>query len=88
MKHVPPILAAILLLLPVLYVGSYCALVTPEGTPILIPLNSSGSFQEHFVSYRYGSDLAAILFWPLENMDRKLRPAAWDSLPSQDPLLP
>ena len=30
-RHAAPIIAAILLLLPVLYVGSYFALVTPEG---------------------------------------------------------
>jgi hypothetical protein len=30
-KHTAPIIAAVLLLLPVLYVGSYFALVLPQG---------------------------------------------------------
>jgi hypothetical protein len=35
-KATAPIIAAVLLLLPVLYVGSYLALVTPGGTPFVI----------------------------------------------------
>jgi hypothetical protein len=42
-KIAPLILAVVLLLLPVLYVGSYFALVTPgTGTPVLVIRRDAG----------------------------------------------
>jgi hypothetical protein len=78
-RHAAPIIAAILLLLPVLYVGSYLALVDPEGNPMY------GSFTDFSVKkylghYRYGGRWSANVFWPLEQIDRKVRPGAWEPL--------
>lgn len=80
-----PILAAVLLLLPLLYVGSYLALVVPGGilvTPSLAPA-PDGSFNPPAPSYhsdqyyRVGGPWTRRLFWPLEFVDRKLRPTEW-----------
>jgi hypothetical protein len=76
-RHAAPIIAAILLLLPVLYVGSYLALVTPGGTAV-------GSIKINYVPYpvidhyRAGGDISGAIFWPLEQIDRKVRPGAWE----------
>ena len=75
MKHntAPVIAAILLLLLPVLYVGSYCALVTPTFSCL---------------GYQYRCGYTARIeywltkmYWPLEHIDRKLRPAAWGIMP-------
>jgi hypothetical protein len=68
-----PILAAIvMLLLPVLYVGSYLALVTPDHRdPFAYP-------------YRVQNRLVEF-YWPLEWIDRRVRPATWQLPP---PVLP
>jgi hypothetical protein len=31
-------------------------------------------------NYRYGGERAAWFFWPLEQIDRRVRPSAWDPL--------
>ncbi|WP_254509266.1 hypothetical protein [Anatilimnocola floriformis] len=66
-KHAAPIIATVLLLLPVLYVGSYLALVVPG-------YHIPGQFN----NYRMGYDYAERIFWPLEQIDRKLRPESWN----------
>ncbi len=59
--------AVVLMLLPVLlYVGSYLALVVPYGD---------------FAFYRFGGRTSARLFWPLEQIDRKVRVEAWKQPP-------
>jgi hypothetical protein len=86
-SRAPVIVAIVLLLLPVLYVGSYFALVMPKGVRIFgelppIPLVEFGtwnavqrpSYREH---YRLGGKVSARIFWPLEQVDRKLRPEHW-----------
>ncbi|WP_425615806.1 hypothetical protein NA78x_005737 [Anatilimnocola sp. NA78] len=77
-KHTAPTLAAILLLLPVLYVGSYLVLVDPKpdmpDSPLsAVPTPNPKSMP--LTNYRWGR--AAIFFWPLEQLDRKLRPEVW-----------
>jgi hypothetical protein len=67
------ILAAILLLLPVLFVGSYLALVVPGV--VRFSANRSTVIYE---PYRYGGTWAVRFYWPLEQIDRKLRPEAWE----------
>jgi hypothetical protein len=69
-KHAAPIIAAILLLLPVLYVGSYLALVTPCRTFV------HGKWTVTF-NYRIFSWRLPVLYYPLEQIDRKVRPEAW-----------
>ena len=63
-----PILAALVLMLSVLYVGSDLALVTPPGKPGLL-----GRYDR----YRLGEPLTPLVFFPLEQIDRKVRPEAW-----------
>jgi len=70
------ILAIALLLLPILYVGSYCALVTPR----LDEWASTNTGLEKIIPYRAGGKVSAVVFWPLEQIDRRLRPIAWETL--------
>ena len=75
-----PIIAAVLLLLPVLYVTSYLVLVVPEGIPrqgIGVANGVVVSSISHDNHYRLARDQAEWLFWPLEQIDRRLRPSAW-----------
>jgi hypothetical protein len=72
-----------LLLLPVLYVGSYLALVVPAGqfvpdqttfctyTSRTSQLGGMGRLE----SYRIAK--CQRFFWPLERVDQRLRPKAW-----------
>jgi hypothetical protein len=80
-KHTAPVLAAILLLLPVLYVGSYFVLVVPRGrmpksTAVASMFASPGGIIKP-THYRVYPSLSAKFFWPLEQIDRKVRPGAW-----------
>jgi hypothetical protein len=68
-KHAAPIIATLLLLLPVLYVVSYLALVEPG------PRFGWGSAV--YPTYRVADGFCTRIFWPLEQLDRKLRPGAW-----------
>src|SRR5688572_11690268 len=68
-----PIVAAILLLLPVLYVMSHFALVVPEGR--FFP--STNKVRWDVAYYRLDSKLCALAYWPLEQIDRKVRPGTW-----------
>lgn len=71
-KHAPLIVAIVLLLLPVLYVGSYLALVQPYSRLVVNP--AAGEQHYRMNSWR----ILPTLFWPLEQMDRKVRPEIWD----------
>jgi hypothetical protein len=76
-KHAAPIIAAILLLLPMLYVGSYLALVAP-GHAGLVPGPAFPDEPQEFVyPYHAGCVVSSSMLWPLEQLDRKLRPWAW-----------
>lgn len=85
-KHAGPIIAVVLLLLPVLYVGSYLALVKPGN----YWMRRSGD-RVYFYGYRYYGSVSdfgehsgfvsvpPVVFWPLEQFDRRVRTVAWDS---------
>lgn len=81
-KHTAPLIAAILLLLPVLYAGSYAALVAPHRGCVVVDgwaCGGNGCIQltrttDYRVSGRFRPER---FFWPLEQVDRKLRPTAW-----------
>src|SRR4051812_23648757 len=76
MKSAGPLVVAVALLLCVpLYLVSYVALVVPGG--VEVP-RSPLSFPLPTVHYRFADSQAATLYWPLEQMDRRLRPAAWN----------
>jgi hypothetical protein len=75
MKRPAPIIAAVLLLL-LMYVGSFLALVTPGGyTKTISGVTTTISPQ----SYRWGEPGIARFFWPLEQIDRRVRRKAWDA---------
>ena len=76
-SRVPLIVAIVLLLLPVLYVGSYFALVVPSG----MTLNPFSPKSIEVVHYRFCAHASALLFFPLELIDRKMRPGAWNTVP-------
>ena len=67
-----PLFVAIIALVVVLllYVGSYLALVNPP------PDFAFGSRMPNS-HYRAGGKWAERIFWPLEQIDRKVRPGAW-----------
>jgi hypothetical protein len=76
-----PVIVALFLLLPVLYVGSYLALVKP-GQYGWININHGE--RVYVRGYRYFghpesemTKLAPVVFWPLEQIDRRLRPDEW-----------
>lgn len=79
-----PFVAAVLLLIPVIYVGCYLSLVKPGG--IFIPLGNGDL--RYCGDYVYAADQARIVFFPLEQIDRKLRPAAWENILTRETLLP
>lgn len=60
-KHAAPLLIVLLLLMPLLYLGSYLVLVTPKDVR----------------AYRWNADFAASFFLPLEHADRRVRRRDW-----------
>jgi len=70
-----PIVAAVRLLLPVLYVGSYLALVTPSGYTLNRGYLGTISYPKH---YRFAEPWCEKVFWPMEQIDRRLRPTSWN----------
>ncbi len=73
-KNFAPFIVALAILVvpPVLYVGSYLALVTPGGVRIQEPAG-----YVRVTSYRIDNRLLGQAFWPLEKIDRKVRPGEW-----------
>lgn len=70
-----PILAVLAILL-LLYVGSYLLLVWPDRLRYAL----LDSRWEVFPTYRYGTQSwAAVLYWPLEQIDRQVRPEEWQA---------
>lgn len=65
------IVALVVLLPPVLYVGSYLALLKPPARTYQDVFDRRNSL------YHVGGDWARVVFWPLEQIDRKVRPGAW-----------
>jgi hypothetical protein len=70
------IVGLVLLLLSLLYVGSYLALVVPEGFMVYVNPHEEGGYVG-FVHYRLGAHRIETFYRPLEDLDRKLRPLAW-----------
>jgi hypothetical protein len=91
-KHAAPIIAAILLFLPVIYVGSYFALVKPGYSTIQEGSGTASVTSDLEVSvtsleaeyldpthptYRIQSQWISRIFWPLKQADRTVRPRLW-----------
>jgi hypothetical protein len=72
------IVAAVLLVLPVVYVGSYLALVEPHSHLVFVRRSAVKQTPRNVSNYRYGDDVSEVVFWPLEQLDRRIRPKAWD----------
>jgi len=70
------LIVGLALLLPVLYVGSYFALVLPA--PVV-----TGTFTPSIDHYRFGGRISKATYWPLETLDRGLRPETWKESPSE-----
>lgn len=83
-SRAPLIFAIALLLLPLLYVGSYFVLVLPQGKLLSTPVIGTQfpvPFTTYRTHYRWGHKLPTTIFWPLEQTDRNLRPRAWHRNP-------
>ncbi|QDU25719.1 hypothetical protein ETAA8_07890 [Anatilimnocola aggregata] len=72
-NRAPLIVTIALLLMPVLYVGSYFALVTPGEYQQLI--DGSMHWPRH---YRLGNAWAGYVYFPVEKLDRRIRPTMWE----------
>jgi hypothetical protein len=68
------VVIALLVVLPALYIGSYLALVIPSGA--LRPTGTPGEYAVEY--YRAGGALSATIFWPAEQLDRKIRKQRWE----------
>jgi hypothetical protein len=73
-----PVIAAILLLLPLLYVGSFYLLARPHVRPdnyriYDVPLLH---YLEQESAYEVGWWLSTV-YWPMMRMDKALRPDSW-----------
>jgi hypothetical protein len=78
-SRAPLIIAIVLLILPLLYVGSYLAMVTPSRNVVdHSPQGPLIILQD----YRYADEWCHLYFWPLEQIDRKLRAGAWNRFSS------
>lgn len=77
-SRAPLIIAIVLLLLPV-YVAIYLALVIPGGE-IIVPRGVQLPFPHAGVTrkYKLGGYVSEFIFWPLEQIDRQLRPEKWE----------
>ncbi|WP_254513208.1 hypothetical protein [Anatilimnocola floriformis] len=72
-SYAPLVVAIALMLIPVLYVGSYLALVNPSGYAFATEDNRIRP-----CNYRLGGEFSAWAYLPLETIDRYLRPHRWD----------
>ncbi|QDU25720.1 hypothetical protein ETAA8_07900 [Anatilimnocola aggregata] len=63
-RSAAPNFAAVLLMLPMLYAGSYLALVRPVD-------DVHGCFYQY---PRIGTDYGRMIIWPLQRIDIKVRP--------------
>lgn len=79
-NRAPLIVAIVLLVIPVLYVGSYLALVSPNYASHGVVMEMLHG-RRYFHGYRNGGDWAWRLFWPLEQIDRMARPEEWPAAP-------
>lgn len=75
-----PLLIALALAIPLLYVSSYLALVQRRGIVHDPPMQLPGGLiapSYNLKFYRVDCDFLAKIYWPLEQVDRKLVPGWW-----------
>lgn len=83
-KNTPLIVAIVHLLLPVLYVGSYLALVNPDYGAQVWDW-SGGTYENNYPRCGTYSAYTEMLFWPLEQADRRLLPDRWKRMEFYQP---
>jgi hypothetical protein len=72
-----PILTIVAIVMLVLYLGSYLLLVWPDRLRYAL----LDSRWEVFPKYRHGTHWwAERLYWPLEQIDRRIRPEEWQGV--------
>lgn len=84
-KHPALLIAVFVLLLPVLYVASYLLLVDPTAARQWIRIDERGAYVYGYRYFGWEGDtdlpsatrIAPAVYWPLEEIDKKLRPEAW-----------
>ena len=74
MKNALATLLVIAVLLAV-YSGTYLAAVQPEQV-VVVAVHCYGQFKVEDY-YRFGGDLARWVFWPANQVDRRLRRSTW-----------
>lgn len=83
-SYAAPVVVLLIFLLLVTYVGSYFALVRPEFGNFPTTVDSVVTAEGNTLTWTYdrgylnGGDWAAVIYWPLEQVDRRIRPSAWE----------
>ncbi len=83
-----PLLLVILLI--GVYLGSYWLLVNPFGELELVHdgVPPGGYLEEdHYIErhFSHGGAIAEVIFWPVRQIDQRLRPEAWANEPNYTP---
>jgi hypothetical protein len=78
-SQLPVVVTILALLLASLYIGSYLALARPGLSQVRNNKNQhpEGVPLPFEARYRVGGGFAYVFYWPLNQIDRKLRPGAW-----------
>ena len=81
-SHAVLFIGLVLLILAMLYVGSYFALVLPDGRSVGI-YRSRADYELNWTwsNYRFGYPHTDRFYWPLEYLDRRMRPGTWGDAP-------
>ncbi|WP_425615006.1 hypothetical protein NA78x_004893 [Anatilimnocola sp. NA78] len=78
-KRSPIFVIVLCTIVPLVYLAAYCSVVIPGGEVWQIGY-ISGTPLCGWRRYRLAEEQAAIVFWPVEQADRKLRPKIWEGL--------
>lgn len=79
-SRAPLLIVVMVLLLPVIYLASYLSLSAPAigGHTIIGGLNHKETYLHMCADYRWGGETTVRIYWPLEQLDRLVRPGAWE----------
>jgi hypothetical protein len=74
-----PILAVLAIVLVTLgtYVGGYLALLKVR---VVYTIDSGIEYERHFLNYRIDGKFITRLFYPINQVDRRLRPEHWRNI--------
>jgi hypothetical protein len=71
-----PAIVAVLLLLPLLYIGTYLALLRPQPGSLRWAALSNLEVRR-IADYRWGGSYTRAAFQPIHQVDRLIRPSYW-----------